>query len=256
MEGKNAENSKKKGGGGRKRDDSDSDDERSGAAASSLTSSSGNSGGGSGGGGGGGSTFDLEATKTKMAAAVERLKKALSGLHVGRASPSMLEHVPVTLVTTATDGGSAAEEGSSSGSSSNTVPLQALAAVTARNANTLVVTPFDPSPSTAASITAALRLPPLRLDARLERSGELVVPVPRATPEAVAALAKLARAEAEAARVAVRAARKDANSAARSKDFSEDARRKNEKAVQAAADEFAKKVDAALAAKEADLAAV
>ena len=36
--------------------------------------------------------------------------------------------------------------------------LQALAAVTARNANTLVVTPFDPSPSTAASITAALRL--------------------------------------------------------------------------------------------------
>ena len=185
-----------------------------------------------------------------MAAAVERLKKALSGLHAGRASPSMLEHVPVTLATP--DG--SAEESSSTG---NTLPLQALAAVTARDANTLVVTPFDPTASTAASITAALRLPPLRLDARLERSGELVVAVPRATPEAVAALAKLARAEAEAARVAVRAARKDANAAARSKkDFSEDERRKNEKAVQAAADEFAKRVDAALAAKEADLAAV
>ena len=83
-----------------------------------------------------------------------------------------------------------------------------------------------------------------------------MVPVPRATPEAVAALAKVARGEAEAARVAVRAARKDANAAARSKDFSEDARRKNEKAVQAAADEFSKKVDAALAAKEADLGSV
>lgn len=187
-----------------------------------------------------------------MASAVERLQKALSGLHAGRASPSMLEHVPVTLTTE----GGGEDASSTSSSSSNTLPLQALAAVTARDANTLVVTPFDPSPSTAAAITAALRLPPLKLDARLERSGEMVVPVPRATPEAVAALAKVARTEAEAARVAVRSARKDANSAARSKEFSEDVRRKNEKAVQAAADEFSKKVDAALAAKEADLAAV
>ena len=84
-----------------------------------------------------------------------------------------------------------------------------------------------------------------------------MVPVPRATPEAVASLAKFARGEAEAARVAVRAARKDANAAARSKkEFSEDERRRNEKAVQAAADEFSKKVDAALAAKEADLGSV
>lgn len=188
-----------------------------------------------------------------MAAAVERLKKALSGLHAGRASPSMLEHVPVTL--TNTEGGSGGEGASSS--SSSTLPLQALAAVTARDAATLVVTPFDASPATAAAISAALRLPPLRLEnTRLERSGELVVPVPRATPDAVAALAKVARGEAEAARVAVRAARKDANAAARSKEFSEDARRKNERAVQAAADEFSKKVDAALAAKEADLGSV
>ena len=244
---KNAENNKKRGGGGRKRDDSDSDDDEGATAAASSSTSS------SSGGGGGSNTFDLEATKAKMVTAVERLKKALSGLHVGRASPSMLEHVPVTLVTT-TEGGAAEE---SSSSSSNTLPLQALAAVTARDANTLVVTPFDPTPATAAAITSALRLPPLKLDARVERSGELVVPVPRATPEAVAALAKLARAEAEAARVAVRSARKDANAAARSKkELSEDARRKNEKAVQAAADEFSKKVDAALAAKEADLAAV
>lgn len=206
--------------------------------------------------------FDLEATKAKMAAAVERLKKALSGLHAGRASPSMLEHVPVTLVTAAGGGEDSGHpgsgsSGSGSSSSSNTLPLQALAAVTARDANTLVVTPFDPSPQTAAAITSALRLPPLKLDSRLERSGELVVPVPRATPQAVAALAKLARGEAETARVTVRSVRKDANSAARSKDlFSDDERRKNEKAVQAAADEFSKRIDAALAAKEADLAAV
>ena len=164
----------------------------------------------------------------------------------------MLEHVPVTLTT---EGGEE-EAGSSTTTAATTLPLQALAAVTARDASTLVVTPFDASAPTAAAITAALRLPPLKLDARLERSGEMVVPVPRATPEAVAALAKVARAEAEAARVAVRSARRDANAAARSKEFSEDARRRNEKAVQAAADEFSKKVDAALAAKEADLAAV
>lgn len=240
--------SKKGGGGGGKRDDSDSEEEE----ASVSTS-----GGGGGGGGAERAAFDLEATRTKMAAAVERLKKALTGLHAGRASPSMLEHVPVTLVTSDTEGGEDSHSGASSSSRGNTLSLQALAAVTARNADTLVVTPFDPSPATAAAITSALRLPPLKLDARLERSGELFVPVPRATPEAVAALAKLARGEAEAARVAVRSVRKDANSAARSKElFSEDARRKNEKAVQVAADEFSKRIDEALAAKEADLAAV
>ena len=267
---KNAENNKKKGGGkrgGGKRDDSDSDDDDDGegggaSPSSSKSSSSGGGGGGSNSSGGGTAQFDLEATKAKMAAAVERLRKGLSGLHAGRATPSMLEHVPVTLVST--DGGEKETSSShasttSSSSSSTTMPLLALAAVTARDANTLVVTPFDPSPTTAAAIVSALRLPPLKLDARIERSGELVVPVPRATPEAVAALAKVARSEAEAARVALRAARKEGNAAAKAGEEAgggEDARRRNEKAVQAAADEFSKKVDAALAAKEADLAAV
>lgn len=188
-----------------------------------------------------------------MAASLERLKRALSGLHAGRASPSMLEHISVTLT-------HSSEEAASSSSSQSHVPLQALAAVTARDAHTLVVTPFDASAATAAAITSALKLPPLRLDnVRQERSGELVVPVPRATPEAVAALSKLARSEAEAARVAVRSARKEANKAISSGGGDiggDDAKKRSEKSVQAAADEFVKKIDAALAAKEADLAAV
>lgn len=232
---------KNKGRGGNKRKDSDSEDEEStsssgGSAAVSTPSSS----------------FNLGATRSKMSSSLERLKKALSGLHAGRASPSMLEHISVT-VTHAHE-----EEDSSSSSSTSHAPLQALAAVTARDANTLVVTPFDPSPTTAAAITAALKLPPLKLEnVRHERSGELVVPVPRATPEAVAALVKLARGEAEAARVAVRSARKEANKAISSNlDGGDDAKKRSEKSVQAAADEFVKKIDAALAAKESDLAAV
>ena len=67
-------------------------------------------------------------------------------------------------------------------------------------------------------------------------------------------MAKVAKAEAEAARVGLRAARRDANAC--TKGLPDDARRRAEKGVQAAVDAAEKEVGELLALKEKDLGAV
>lgn len=67
-------------------------------------------------------------------------------------------------------------------------------------------------------------------------------------------MAKVAKTEAEAARVGLRAARRDAN--ARAKGLPDDARRREEKKVQAAVDAAEKEVGELVARKEKDLGAV
>lgn len=68
-------------------------------------------------------------------------------------------------------------------------------------------------------------------------------------------MVKVARAEAEAARVSLRAARRDANAQAKRAASTDDARR-DEKKVQGLVETAEKEVGALLAAKEKDLKAV
>lgn len=63
-----------------------------------------------------------------------------------------------------------------SGGNGHAPPLKALATVTARDAATLVVAPYDPSTVTA--VAAAIRDSPLGLNPGIE-GGEVVVPVPK-----------------------------------------------------------------------------
>jgi ribosome recycling factor len=91
--------------------------------------------------------------------------------------------------------------------------------------------------------------------------GELIrVPMPPLTEERRRDLAKVVKAEAENARVAVRNVRRDANNALKellkSKKISEDEERRAQDDVQKLTDRFIAEIDKALAAKEADLMAV
>ena len=174
---------------------------------------------------------------SRLDAALDHLRRALASLRTGRAAPSLLEHVPVRGAASA--GGHAP-------------PLKAVAAITARDAATLIVTPYDSA--SVALVAAAVRDSPLGLNPAVD-GGEIVVPVPRPTKEGAAAMAKIARAEAEAARVSLRSARRDGNAQAK-RVASTDARRAEERRVGAAVEAAEKEVGALLAAKEKDLSAV
>jgi len=183
-----------------------------------------------------------------MARALDHLRTELTGLRTGRASPGMLDNLAVP-------GAYGGDEGSGrASSSSHAPPLRALAATTARDAHTLVVTPFDPA--TLPALEAALRDGPLALNPSRSPGGELVIPVPPPTKDAAAAMLKVARAAAENARAAVRQARRGGMEAAKAGHAGEDDRRVAEKKVQAATDEATAAVDKLVAAKEKALAEV
>jgi ribosome recycling factor len=86
------------------------------------------------------------------------------------------------------------------------------------------------------------------------------VPMPALTEERRRDLIKVARNEAEQARVAVRNIRRDANAAlkdlVKDKSISEDDERRGQELVQKLTDQYVKEVDSVLAAKETDLMAI
>ena len=81
--------------------------------------------------------------------------------------------------------------------------------------------------------------------------------MPMLTEETRKGYIKQARAEAEAARVSIRSARRDANGMlkdlVKEKEISEDEERRGQDQIQKLTDAFVAKVDAALGVKEADL---
>jgi ribosome recycling factor len=89
-------------------------------------------------------------------------------------------------------------------------------------------------------------------------AGDVIrIPMPMLTEETRKGYIKQARAEAEAARVSVRNARRDAmnllKELVRDKEISEDDERRGQDAVQKLTDRFIARVDEALATKESDL---
>ena len=133
-------------------------------------------------------------------------------------------------------------------------PLNQLANVNVEDARTLAVVVFD------RSMTPAIEKAILKSDLGLNpaTAGEVIrIPMPMLTEETRKGYIKQARGEAEAARVSVRNARRDANGMlkelVKDKDISEDDDRRGQDSVQKLTDAYIAKVDQALAVKEADL---
>jgi ribosome recycling factor len=177
-----------------------------------------------------------------QAEAGERMEKSLEALghnfnkiRTGRAHPSILDGIRIDYYGAET-------------------PLKQMASINVEDARTLAVSVFDKS------ITPDVEKAIMKSDLGLNPStaGDVIrIPMPMLTEETRKGYIKQARAEAEAARVSIRSARRDANGMlkdlVKEKEISEDEERRGQDQIQKLTDTYVAKVDAALGVKESDL---
>ena len=179
-----------------------------------------------------------KSTDDKMNKTIETLKADLGKIRTGRAHTGLLDHVMVDYYGTPT-------------------AINGVANVTLLDARTIGVTPWEKKMVPA--IEKAIRDSDLGLNPAT--SGETVrVPMPALTEQRRKDLIKVVHKEGEAARVAVRNVRRDANNhlkdLLKQKKVAEDEERRAQDDVQKLTDRHIAEIDKLLAAKEADLMAI
>jgi ribosome recycling factor len=176
--------------------------------------------------------------ETKMGQSLEALKNNLSRIRTGRPSPQLLDVIMVDYY-------------------GSMVPLSQVANVSLLDSRTLSVQPWEKS--MAAKVEKAIRESDLGLNPA--SLGDLIrVPMPPMSEERRKEMTKLARNEGEAAKIAVRNLRRDANEAVKrlvkDKEASEDDQKRTEADVQKLTDKHIADVDALVASKEQEILAV
>jgi len=171
----------------------------------------------------------------RMRKSVEALRHELAKIRTGRAHPSLLDHIMVSYY-------------------GSEVPIKQVANVTAEDARTLAVVPWEKGMVKA--VEKAIMQSDLGLNPNT--AGNVIrVPMPPLTEERRRDLIKVARHEAEQARVAVRNIRRDANSElkemVKEKMISEDDEHRGQEVIQKLTDQQVKDIDQVLDEKEADL---
>ncbi len=179
-----------------------------------------------------------KSTEQKMQKSVEALKLDLAKVRTGRAHTGLLDHIHVEYY------GSA-------------VPLNQVANVTLADPRTIGVQPFEKK--LVGVIEKAIRDADLGLNPAT--SGDMIrVPMPSLTEERRRELIKVVHKEAEAAKIAIRNVRRDANESLkkllRDKDCSEDEERHAQQDVQKMTDRHIADIDRVLQVKETDLMAI
>jgi len=177
-------------------------------------------------------------TDQKMDKTVEALKVDLTKVRTGRAHTCLLDHIHVDYYGTS-------------------MPINQVANVTLSDARTITVQPFEKK--MVQVVEKAIRDSDLGLNPASQ--GDVIrIPMPALTEERRRDLTKVVRHEAEAARVAVRNIRRDANEhlkkMLKDKETSEDDERKAQEEIQKMTDRHIAEIDKVLHAKEADLMAV
>lgn len=172
--------------------------------------------------------------EVRMKKSIESLEIAFAKVRTGRAHPSMLNGIMVPYY-------------------GSDVPLNQVANVGIDDARTLVVQPFERTMTS--TIDKAIRESDLGLN---PISADVIrVPLPALTEETRRNMQKLARGEAENAKVAIRNIRRDVlgdvKDLLKEKEISEDDDRRAGDDVQKLTDKYVAEVDKMLAAKEAEL---
>lgn len=171
----------------------------------------------------------------RMDKSVEALKSQINKVRTGRASPSLLDGIVVEYYGAPT-------------------PLNQVANVVAEDGRTLAITVFDRT--LAPAVEKAIMASDLGLNP--SSAGAIIrVPLPPLTEERRKDLIKVVRGDAEQGRVSIRNIRRDANDKIKAllkdKEISEDDERRSQDDIQKLTDMFIKKIDDALALKEAEL---
>ncbi|ODN66330.1 MULTISPECIES: ribosome recycling factor [Methylophaga] len=174
----------------------------------------------------------------RMQKSVSALSTALAKIRAGRAHTSLLDHVTVPYY-------------------GSDVPLSQVASVGIEDSRTLTVAPWEKNMVSViekAIMTSDLGVNPNSAGMTIR------IPIPPLTEERRKDLVKVAKSEAENARIAVRNIRRDANGSLKDllkdKAISEDEQRGAEEAIQKLTDSTIKQIDEVLAEKETDLMAV
>ena len=172
---------------------------------------------------------------SRMEKTIDSLRQSLGKVRTGRAHPSLLDHLRVDYY-------------------GSEMPISQVANIGVEDARTLTVTPWEKQ------MVQAIEKSILKSDLGLNpaTSGTVIrIPMPPLTEETRRELVKVVRHEGEAAKVAIRNIRRDANSdfkeLLKEKEISEDEEHKAEDDIQKLTDRYVGEVDRVLAGKETEL---
>lgn len=178
--------------------------------------------------------FLLDSTEEAMTNAIKFLEKQLLNIRAGKASPGMLGGVMVEYYGTPT-------------------PLSQVANINTPDARTISVQPWEKNiiPEIEKGIQKA------NLGFNPMNNGEnIIISVPPLTEERRRELAKVAKSEAEDAKISIRNDRKEANSEAKKLEISEDLLKILEADIQKLTDRYIIRVDEIFAVKEKEIMTV
>ena len=178
---------------------------------------------------------DLTTAERRMQGALDSVRREFSTIRTGRANPSILDRVEVEVYGTK-------------------MPLKSVANVSVPESRLLVVTPFDPNSIKA--IERAISNSDIGLNP--QNDGKVIrLPIPELTEERRRQLIRLAHGMAEEGRVSIRNVRRDEMrdllELRREGEISQDDERRAETELQQLTNSYIKRIDAALADKEAEL---
>jgi ribosome recycling factor len=174
----------------------------------------------------------------KMQRSIDAFKSDLSKIRTGRAHTGLLDHIQVDYY-------------------GSPVPISQVANLTLIDARTIGVQPWEKK--MVQVVEKAIRESDLGLNPATQ--GDVIrVPMPALTEERRRELTKVARSEAETAKIAVRNLRRDANEQlkklVKDKEISEDDDRRAGDDVQKLTDKFVAEIDKLVTTKEAEIMTV
>jgi len=179
-------------------------------------------------------TFIMDIAKEAMEKSLDHLDKAFVNIRAGKANPAMLSSVKIEYYGAQT-------------------PLSQVSNINTPDAQTLSVQPWDKTqiPDIEKAILVA------NLGFNPSNNGEsVIINIPPLTEERRKDLVKLAKSEAENAKVGIRNSRKDANNELKKIALSEDQLGNAEVDVQTMTDGYIKKVDEKYTSKEDEIMTV
>ena len=169
-----------------------------------------------------------------MDQAITHLEKEMLNIRAGKANPIMLSGVKVDYYGTLT-------------------PLSQVANISTPDARTLTVQPWEKN--IIGDIEKAILIANLGLNP-MNNGESIIINIPALTEERRRDLAKLAKSEAENAKIGIRSARKDANDEIKKSEASEDIQKNYEIDIQNLTDQYIKNVDEIFSIKEKEILTV
>ena len=178
--------------------------------------------------------FIVDSAKESMDQAITHLEKEMLNIRAGKANPIMLSGVKVDYYGTLT-------------------PLSQVANISTPDARTLTVQPWEKN--IIGDIEKAILIANLGLNP-MNNGESIIINIPALTEERRRDLAKLAKSEAENAKIGIRSARKDANDEIKKSEASEDIQKNYEIDIQNMTDQYIKNVDKIFSIKEKEILTV